>query len=183
MGTDYPFPWTKTAVDHILARPGLSDDERIAMLGGTAAKLLGIKPTYWSEVIRAVRIEPRQKLGKNPKSEEIPQNARIRRFSPYLPYHFVSRRYVMASMQREWHRLFPVEAGYGADRGWDFDNRNESRPRRIESAASGAFREKIMQGLPPPLVMYRLKNLCHICGLGPSITRGMWVEHRQRPAR
>jgi len=43
MGTDYPFPWTRTSVDHILGTPGLSDDERIAMLGGTAAKLLGIK--------------------------------------------------------------------------------------------------------------------------------------------
>jgi hypothetical protein len=30
-------------VDDILNFPGLSDVERIAMLGGTAAKLLGIK--------------------------------------------------------------------------------------------------------------------------------------------
>jgi len=44
MGTDYPFPWTKTAVDHILTTPGLSDTERVAMLGETAAKLLAIKP-------------------------------------------------------------------------------------------------------------------------------------------
>ena len=44
MGTDYPFPWTKTSVDHILGAPGLTDDERVAMLGATAAKLLGIKP-------------------------------------------------------------------------------------------------------------------------------------------
>src|SRR6266545_4991291 len=44
MGTDYPFPWTKTSVDHILGTPGLTDAERVAMLGGTAAKLLGIKP-------------------------------------------------------------------------------------------------------------------------------------------
>ena len=43
MGTDYPFPWTKTSVDHILGTPGLSDTERAAMLGDTAAKLLGIK--------------------------------------------------------------------------------------------------------------------------------------------
>jgi aminocarboxymuconate-semialdehyde decarboxylase len=43
MGTDYPFPWTKTAVDHILATPGLNDTERTGMLGDTAAKLLGIK--------------------------------------------------------------------------------------------------------------------------------------------
>jgi aminocarboxymuconate-semialdehyde decarboxylase len=42
LGTDYPYPWTTTAVDHILGTPGLSDAERIAMLGGTAAKLLGI---------------------------------------------------------------------------------------------------------------------------------------------
>jgi aminocarboxymuconate-semialdehyde decarboxylase len=43
MGTDYPYPWTKTSVDHILGTPGLSDADRVAMLGGTAAKLLGIK--------------------------------------------------------------------------------------------------------------------------------------------
>ena len=43
MGTDYPYPWTSTAVDHILATPGLSDAERVAMLGGTAAELLKIK--------------------------------------------------------------------------------------------------------------------------------------------
>jgi aminocarboxymuconate-semialdehyde decarboxylase len=43
MGTDHPFPWMKTAVDHILATPGVSDAERAAMLGGTAAQLLGIR--------------------------------------------------------------------------------------------------------------------------------------------
>jgi aminocarboxymuconate-semialdehyde decarboxylase len=43
MGTDYPYPWTKTAVDHILATPGLSDRERAAILGQTAAGLLHIK--------------------------------------------------------------------------------------------------------------------------------------------
>jgi aminocarboxymuconate-semialdehyde decarboxylase len=43
MGTDYPFPWTSTSVDHILKTPGLSDEDRTAMLGDTAAKLLGIK--------------------------------------------------------------------------------------------------------------------------------------------
>jgi aminocarboxymuconate-semialdehyde decarboxylase len=42
MGTDYPFPWTSTAVDHILDTPGLSDADRVGMLGGTALKLLGI---------------------------------------------------------------------------------------------------------------------------------------------
>jgi aminocarboxymuconate-semialdehyde decarboxylase len=43
MGTDYPYPWTSTSVDHILAAPGLSDTERVAILGATAARLLGIK--------------------------------------------------------------------------------------------------------------------------------------------
>jgi predicted TIM-barrel fold metal-dependent hydrolase len=43
MGTDWPFPWTTTAVDHILNTPGLSADERRAILGGTASKLLGIE--------------------------------------------------------------------------------------------------------------------------------------------
>jgi aminocarboxymuconate-semialdehyde decarboxylase len=43
LGTDFPFPWTKTAVDHVLATPGLSDEDKLAVLGGTAMKLLGIK--------------------------------------------------------------------------------------------------------------------------------------------
>jgi aminocarboxymuconate-semialdehyde decarboxylase len=43
LGTDFPFPWTKTAVDHVLDTPGLSDADRVAILGGTAARLLGIK--------------------------------------------------------------------------------------------------------------------------------------------
>ena len=44
MGTDYPYPWTQTSVDHILHTPGLSDADRVAILGDTAAKLLGIRP-------------------------------------------------------------------------------------------------------------------------------------------
>jgi len=43
IGTDHPIPWWPHSVDHILDQPGLSDDERIAILGGTAARLLGIK--------------------------------------------------------------------------------------------------------------------------------------------
>jgi aminocarboxymuconate-semialdehyde decarboxylase len=42
LGTDYPFPWVDAPVDHVLKTPGLSDAERIAIAGGTAAKLLGI---------------------------------------------------------------------------------------------------------------------------------------------
>ncbi len=43
LGTDYPYPWEDKAVDHILGTPSLTDDERIAILGETAAKLLRIK--------------------------------------------------------------------------------------------------------------------------------------------
>jgi aminocarboxymuconate-semialdehyde decarboxylase len=43
IGTDYPYPWTSTSVEHVLATPGLTGADRIAMLGGTAAGLLGIK--------------------------------------------------------------------------------------------------------------------------------------------
>ena len=42
LGTDHPFPWTSTAVDHVLGAPGLSDADRVAILGGTAARLLNI---------------------------------------------------------------------------------------------------------------------------------------------
>ena len=42
MGTDYPYPWTSTSVNHILEAPGFSDAERAAMLGDTAAKLFRI---------------------------------------------------------------------------------------------------------------------------------------------
>ena len=43
IGTDHPIPWQSESVDHILKAPGFTDKEKIAMLGGTAAKLLGIK--------------------------------------------------------------------------------------------------------------------------------------------
>ena len=43
VGTDHPIPWQEKSVDHVLGTPGLSNAQKIAILGGTAAKLLGIK--------------------------------------------------------------------------------------------------------------------------------------------
>lgn len=43
LGSDYPYPWELHPVDHIFASSSLSDDEKIAILGGTAAKLLNIQ--------------------------------------------------------------------------------------------------------------------------------------------
>jgi aminocarboxymuconate-semialdehyde decarboxylase len=43
IGTDHPIPWQDKSVDHILNSPGFTSAERRAMLGETAAKLLGIK--------------------------------------------------------------------------------------------------------------------------------------------
>jgi aminocarboxymuconate-semialdehyde decarboxylase len=42
LGTDYPFPWQDKGVEHIMNSP-FTDEERIAMLSTTAAKLMGIK--------------------------------------------------------------------------------------------------------------------------------------------
>lgn len=42
VGTDYPYPWTDKAIDLILETPGLSESDRIAILGGTASRLLGL---------------------------------------------------------------------------------------------------------------------------------------------
>src|SRR5215471_10434407 len=44
VGTDHPIPWQDKSVDHILNAPGFTDEERRAILGETAAKLLGIEP-------------------------------------------------------------------------------------------------------------------------------------------
>ena len=46
LGTDFPFEMgTTQSVDQLLSVAGLSDDARRAILGGTAAELLGIKQT------------------------------------------------------------------------------------------------------------------------------------------
>jgi aminocarboxymuconate-semialdehyde decarboxylase len=42
IGTDYPFPWSTTTVDHVLTTPGLSDADKRAILNGNAARLLKI---------------------------------------------------------------------------------------------------------------------------------------------
>ena len=42
MGTDSPIGWTNVEVDHILGTPSLSNADKQAILGGNAAKLLGI---------------------------------------------------------------------------------------------------------------------------------------------
>jgi aminocarboxymuconate-semialdehyde decarboxylase len=42
IGTDYPFPWSTTTVDHVLNTPGLSDAQKRAILGETAAGLLKV---------------------------------------------------------------------------------------------------------------------------------------------
>ena len=42
LGSDYPYPWEEHAVDVILNAPGATDAQKVAMLGGTAAKLLRI---------------------------------------------------------------------------------------------------------------------------------------------
>lgn len=43
LGTDHPIPWNEHPADHVLSTKGLSDKQKAAILGGKAAKLLGIK--------------------------------------------------------------------------------------------------------------------------------------------
>ncbi len=48
LGTDYPYPWTENGmgtlgpVDHLFATPGLTNAQKVDILGGTARKWLGI---------------------------------------------------------------------------------------------------------------------------------------------
>ena len=42
IGSDYPYAWTSRPVDHILETPGLSDTDKVAILGGNALELFGI---------------------------------------------------------------------------------------------------------------------------------------------
>jgi len=43
LGSDHPFPWEQHPVDHIFATTTLGDLEKIAILGGNATRLLGLK--------------------------------------------------------------------------------------------------------------------------------------------
>lgn len=42
LGSDYPYPWQMNPVDHIFDCDSLSDAEKVAVLGGTAAKLFNM---------------------------------------------------------------------------------------------------------------------------------------------
>ena len=42
LGSDYPYPWQMAPVDHIFACDSLSDEQKLDVLGRTAAKLLNI---------------------------------------------------------------------------------------------------------------------------------------------
>ena len=44
LGTDHPIPWELAPVDHVMGTP-ISDDEKAAILGESAAKLFGFKAT------------------------------------------------------------------------------------------------------------------------------------------
>jgi len=43
LGTDTPIPWEQHPVDHIFATTTLSNDDKIAILGGNAARLFGMQ--------------------------------------------------------------------------------------------------------------------------------------------
>lgn len=42
IGTDHPIPWEDDPVGHVMATPGLSDDDRLAILGENAIRVLGL---------------------------------------------------------------------------------------------------------------------------------------------
>ncbi|HEX3860569.1 MAG TPA: amidohydrolase family protein [Stellaceae bacterium] len=43
LGSDHPYPWEQHPVDAIMATASLSDSDKLAILGGNAARVLGIK--------------------------------------------------------------------------------------------------------------------------------------------
>ena len=40
LGSDHPIPWEEHPVDHVFGTESLTDDEKAAILGGNAARLL-----------------------------------------------------------------------------------------------------------------------------------------------
>jgi len=42
LGSDHPIPWEEHPVDHVFATTALSDDDKVAILGGNAARLFGL---------------------------------------------------------------------------------------------------------------------------------------------
>jgi aminocarboxymuconate-semialdehyde decarboxylase len=42
IGTDHPIPWEENPVSHVLNTPELSDEDRVAILGETAIRALGL---------------------------------------------------------------------------------------------------------------------------------------------
>ena len=43
LGSDHPIPWEEHPVDHVFATTTLSDEDKMAILGGNAARLFGFK--------------------------------------------------------------------------------------------------------------------------------------------
>jgi predicted TIM-barrel fold metal-dependent hydrolase len=43
LGTDHPIPWEEHPVDHVFATETLTDQQKVAILGGNAARLFGLK--------------------------------------------------------------------------------------------------------------------------------------------
>ncbi|HZR60256.1 MAG TPA: amidohydrolase family protein [Xanthobacteraceae bacterium] len=43
IGSDHPIPWEEHPVDRIFATTMLSDDDKVAILGGNAARLFGLR--------------------------------------------------------------------------------------------------------------------------------------------
>jgi hypothetical protein len=43
LGTDHPIPWEEHPVDHVFATTALTDKQKVAILGGHAARVFGMK--------------------------------------------------------------------------------------------------------------------------------------------
>ena len=61
LGTDHPIPWEQHPVDHVFATTTLTDKEKIAILGGNAAKLFGIKAGV-SSALKQLPVRPEKRM-------------------------------------------------------------------------------------------------------------------------